>query len=121
MRASTRLRPRPCTHTHRKAHTHAQARTHTRAGTHTQKYEILIAFPQQQWYRERHSMLCHTYIACLFLFAFVIRVRSKIPVTLLLYVILYPVTNMRKRTSVPSSTLSKHLGLHIWTRPFYFS
>ena len=29
------------------------------------KYVILIAFPQQQWSRERASMLRYTYIACL--------------------------------------------------------
>jgi hypothetical protein len=26
-------------------------------------HEILIAFPRQQWLRERASMLCYTYIA----------------------------------------------------------
>jgi hypothetical protein len=36
--------------------------------THTQ-YVILIAFPRQQWLRERASMLRYTYIAC-FLFYF---------------------------------------------------
>jgi hypothetical protein len=30
-------------------------------------YVILIAFPQQQWLRERVSMLRHTYSACLFI------------------------------------------------------
>jgi hypothetical protein len=29
------------------------------------EYVILIAFPQQQWYRERASMLRYTYTACL--------------------------------------------------------
>jgi hypothetical protein len=29
------------------------------------KYLMLIAFPQQQWFRERASMLRHTYIVCL--------------------------------------------------------
>jgi hypothetical protein len=29
------------------------------------KYVILIAFPQQQWLRERVSMLCYTYVASL--------------------------------------------------------
>ena len=27
-------------------------------------YVILIAFPQQQWLRERSTVLCHTYTAC---------------------------------------------------------
>jgi hypothetical protein len=34
--------------------------------THSE-YVILIAFPQQQWLRERVSMLRHTYSACLFI------------------------------------------------------
>jgi hypothetical protein len=56
---------------------HARTRKHTptRPGTqmharmrkhaHTDQHEILIAFPRQQWFRERASMLRHTYIACL--------------------------------------------------------
>jgi hypothetical protein len=40
------------------AHTHAHTHTHT----HT-KYAILIAFPRQQWLRERVSMWCNTYTA----------------------------------------------------------
>jgi hypothetical protein len=31
--------------------------------THSE-YEILSAFPQQRWLRERATMLCYTYIAC---------------------------------------------------------
>ena len=42
---------RPCTHNH----------------THTHKYVILTAFPRQQWFRERASLLCYTYIACIIL------------------------------------------------------
>jgi len=35
-------------------------------GRHTHsEYVVLIAFPRQQWFRERASMLRHTYIACL--------------------------------------------------------
>ena len=41
------------------------ARGHTRAHTHTDQYVILIAFPRQQWFRERASTLCYTYTACL--------------------------------------------------------
>ena len=37
---------------------------HTPTLTHTYKYVILIAFPQQQWFRERASLLRCTYIAC---------------------------------------------------------
>jgi hypothetical protein len=33
------------------------------------EYVILIAFPQQQWLRERSSILRHTYIAFLVLFS----------------------------------------------------
>ena len=36
----------------------------TRANTH-REIVILTAFRQQQWYRERASMLRYTYIACL--------------------------------------------------------
>ena len=42
-------------------HMHARTRVHARTG----QYVILIAFPQQQWFRERASMLRYTYIACL--------------------------------------------------------
>jgi hypothetical protein len=37
----------------------------TRKHAHTDQYVILIAFPLQQWFRERASMLRHTYIVCL--------------------------------------------------------
>ena len=54
-----------CTYAH--AHTHTPeypyARTHKYA--HTNQYVILIALPQQQWFRERASVLCYTYIDCL--------------------------------------------------------
>ena len=40
---------------------HARARTHT----HTQKHVRLTAFPWQQWFHERTSMLHYTYIASL--------------------------------------------------------
>ena len=40
-------------------------RLHTHTHTHTQsEYAILIAFPLQQWLRERASVLRYTYIAC---------------------------------------------------------
>ena len=32
---------------------------------HTDQYVILTAYPRQQWFRERASMLRYTYIACL--------------------------------------------------------
>ena len=41
--------------------THARACTHA----HIHKYVILIALPQQQWFREGASLLRYTYIACL--------------------------------------------------------
>ena len=37
----------------------------TRAHTHTENYIIPIAFPRQQWFRERSSVLRYPYIACL--------------------------------------------------------
>ena len=39
--------------------------TCTRKHAHTDKYIILIAFPLQQWFRERASVLHYAYIACL--------------------------------------------------------
>ena len=41
------------------------ARTRMHLPTNTQKYVLLIAFPRQQRFRERASMLRYTYIACL--------------------------------------------------------
>jgi hypothetical protein len=43
---------------------HARMRKHA----HTNQYIILIAFPQQQWFCSRASMLRYTYIACLVFF-----------------------------------------------------
>jgi hypothetical protein len=40
----------------------SRTHTHTYTHTHTQKYVILIAFPRQQCFRERVSMLRYTYI-----------------------------------------------------------
>ena len=47
--------------------THPDTHMHARARTHTHKYVILTAFPRQQWFRERASLLCYTYIACIIL------------------------------------------------------
>jgi hypothetical protein len=55
MRASTRLGP--CIYTH--------TRTHAHVNTHAEKHVILFGFPQQQWIRERASVLQYTNIACL--------------------------------------------------------
>ena len=52
MRMHTPTRPR-----------YPHARTHKHG--HTDQYVILIAFPQQQWFHERASVLCYTYIAFL--------------------------------------------------------
>jgi hypothetical protein len=52
-------------------HMHAPTRpgTHMHACTgkhaHTDQYVILIAFAQQQWLRERASVLRYTYLACI--------------------------------------------------------
>ena len=43
-----------------------RARTHTHTHTHRNiHYLFLMAFPCQQWFRERASVLRYTYIACL--------------------------------------------------------
>ena len=57
-RACTLLRAQTPTHTH----THT---THARTRAHRTKYLILIAFPWQQWFRGRASVLRYTYIACI--------------------------------------------------------
>jgi hypothetical protein len=43
----------------------SQAPAYTHAHSHTDKCVIFIAFPLQQWFRERASILRYTYIACL--------------------------------------------------------
>jgi hypothetical protein len=48
-------------HTPTRLGTNMHARTRNHA--HTDQYVILIAFPQQQWFRERASLLPCTYIA----------------------------------------------------------
>ena len=47
-------------------HMHARTRKHA----HTDQHVILVAFPLQEWLRERASVLCYTYIACLFYFCY---------------------------------------------------
>ena len=63
-----RLYARMRMHTPTRPGTHMHARTRKHA--HTDQYVILIAFPQQQWFRERASLLRYTYIACLVHFRF---------------------------------------------------
>ena len=46
-------------------HTHTRTRKHT----HTDQYIRVIAFPQQQWFRERASVLRCTYIVCIVMYA----------------------------------------------------
>ena len=45
--------------------THARTHARTRKHAHTDQYVILIAFPQQQWFRERASLLRYTYTGCI--------------------------------------------------------
>jgi hypothetical protein len=58
-----RLHARMRMHTPTCSGTHMHARTRKHA--HTDQCVMHIAFPQQQWFRERASMLRYTYIACL--------------------------------------------------------
>jgi hypothetical protein len=60
------VRMRMHTPTHSGTHMHTRTRKHAYTG----QYVILIAFPQQQWFRERALMLRYTYIACLVLYLF---------------------------------------------------
>jgi hypothetical protein len=58
--------------TYEQAHAHAPGypmHARTRKHAHTDQYIIIIAFPQQQWFRERTSMLRYTYIVCIVSFA----------------------------------------------------
>ena len=41
------------------------ARMRTRKHTHTHQYVTLTAFPQQQWFRERGSLLRYTVHSCI--------------------------------------------------------
>jgi hypothetical protein len=52
-------------HTQTHAHTHPHAVAHFGASAHKQKYVIIFAFPQQQWFRECAPLLRYTYIACI--------------------------------------------------------
>jgi hypothetical protein len=45
--------------------TQAHARAYSPTPMHTDQYVIIISFAQQQWFRERASLLRHTYIVCL--------------------------------------------------------
>ena len=48
-----------------RTHTHIRGRIRMHSPLAHTEYVILIAFPQQQWLRERASVLRYTYIACL--------------------------------------------------------
>ena len=75
MRMHTSTRPGNYVH----ARTHARTRKHA----HTDQYVILIAFPLQQWFRERASVLRYTYVACLVLvFLLLISNRHAFKLTL---------------------------------------
>jgi hypothetical protein len=58
-----RLHARMSVHTSTRPDIHMHARTRKHA--HTNQYAILIAFPLQQWFRERASVFRYTYIVCL--------------------------------------------------------
>ena len=62
-------KPRPIptpTNTRAYTHTHSPTRALMHVHTHIQKYIILIAFPLQQWLRERALILRYTYTDSLF-------------------------------------------------------
>ena len=70
--------------TRAQAHARARAATPTDAdtrirmtsATHTLKYATLIAFPQQQWFRERDSMLRYAYIVYLLVLCNLLRNKN---------------------------------------------
>jgi hypothetical protein len=55
-------------HTPKHPGTRTHARTHARTHTQTNIYLKRIAFSQQQWFRERASVLRYTYTACLVMY-----------------------------------------------------
>jgi hypothetical protein len=59
--ARLHARMRMPTLTRQGTHIHARTRKHA----HTDQYVVLIAFPLQQWFRGRASILRYTCIACL--------------------------------------------------------
>jgi integrase len=63
MRVACWISKATCTRPHAWVHTHG--RTHALASTHTPLSNT--AFPQQQWFHERTSVVRYTYIACLVL------------------------------------------------------
>ena len=58
-------------------HACARASTHPHTHTHTDQYVILTAFPQQQWFRKRASLLRYTYIVCL-VFRYIVKVTQTL-------------------------------------------
>jgi hypothetical protein len=52
-------------HARSQLHASAYAPTPQHARTHTDRYVIITAFTQPQWFRQRTSMLRYTYIVCL--------------------------------------------------------
>jgi cytochrome b561 len=61
-----RLRARKHTPAPAPVHPYPQAHTHARTHTHTHKYVIPIAFPKQQWFCERASLLRLKYVGFIF-------------------------------------------------------
>jgi hypothetical protein len=57
-------------HARMRMHTPTRPGTHTHKHAHTDQYVILIAFPQQEWFRERDSVLLYTHFACLVSYIF---------------------------------------------------
>jgi hypothetical protein len=67
-----------CTYAHAHVHAFGCPDAHTHNYAHTGQYVMTIAFPQQQWFHERASVLRYTYIACL-----VTIYKSPLPVSYL--------------------------------------
>jgi hypothetical protein len=60
-----RLHARMCMYTSTRPGAHMHTHARTRKHAHTDQYVIFIAFPRQQLFRERASMLRYAFIACL--------------------------------------------------------
>ena len=63
-RAHARASARTSTHPYTRSREHTHALNHT--NIHTQKHVILIAFPRQQWFRERTLLRVTLYVHCLY-------------------------------------------------------
>ena len=88
------------TRTHPYTHREKQASKHAHARTHTHQYVILIAFPRQQWFRERASVLRYTCTAC------IVRIRILDSTTLWILFLFHGVFNTARLSTYYSYAMT---------------